>query len=87
MGYKQFPKEILTLKYFIELSELIGNLNNNIKNLHRPKQLTSALILIHACPLPKKDRTLSAGVLAPRCTTPGSHGNDAVQNMEIQEVL
>lgn len=36
MGYKQFPKEILTLKYFIELSELIGNLNNNIKNLHRP---------------------------------------------------
>ena len=48
MGYKQFPIEIFTLKYFIELFEFIGNLNNNIKNLHRPKQLTSAFVLIYA---------------------------------------
>lgn len=87
MGYKQFPKEIFTLKNFIELFELIGNLNNNIKNLHRPKHLTSAFILIYACPLPKEDHTLNAGVLAPCCIIPGSHLNNSIPNMKIQEVL
>lgn len=87
MCYKQFPIEILTLKYFIELFEFIGNLNNNIKNLHRPKQLTSAFILIYTCSLPKKDHTLNAGVLAPSCIILGSHLNNSIQNMKIQEVL